>query len=219
MLALFLMSLLFGLTYVASKLALQEIGVFQLVFARYALAWLVLRALVRGRGQWEPIHRRDRREFLLLTAVEPVGYFLCETFALRFTTPATVSLILALIPVFSMLFALVIVNERPHLFGLGGAAICFSGVYAIIEQQPGDVLAPAPVVGSLLALLAAMAAGLYNCLARRLTRRYAPLTLTYYQTLAGAAAFFPLALWQTARQGLFIPGEITLASVLYLALG
>ncbi|MEJ2537616.1 MAG: hypothetical protein P8048_11305 [Calditrichia bacterium] len=37
---LFLMTLLFGLSFIASKQALQGLGIFQLVFSRYLLACL-----------------------------------------------------------------------------------------------------------------------------------------------------------------------------------
>jgi drug/metabolite transporter (DMT)-like permease len=66
---------------------------------------------------------------------------------------------------------------------------------------------------------AAISAGLYNALCRRLTRTYSPWTVTYYQMIVATIVFFPLTIYEgfTLEQN-FLNLEI-LISVLYLAAG
>ncbi|NIR46969.1 MAG: EamA family transporter, partial [candidate division Zixibacteria bacterium] len=176
---LFFMTIFFGLTFIATKFALQGIGVFQLVFARYALALSVLTALFwRSRHRFR-IQRQDWKFFIVMTMIEPVGYFILETFGIRYTSPGSASLIIATIPIFSMIFATLLLKEKPGLLAVVGMLVCFLGVYFIVNLQKTSSLAPSPLLGNVLVLGAATCAGLYNCYARRLTRNYAPLTLTF----------------------------------------
>lgn len=216
---LLLMTILFGLTFISVKAALQGLGVFQLVFGRYAIAFLALTLIFRKNLRRFRLERRDWKNFLLLTAVEPVGYFIFETFGLRYTSPAGASLIIATIPIFSLVFAGFILNEKPAWPGIAGVMICFAGVYFIVRLQETNALAPAPLLGNSLVLLAAMSAGFYNCFARKLSFNHAPLTITYYQTLVGATVFLPLALGEYFRGDSFDLNWAIAGHVLYLALG
>lgn len=219
-LALLAMAVLFGLTFIASKAALAGLDIFQLVFARYILAFLVLAWVFRRRLPDLRIARRDWGHFLILTAVEPIGYFTFETWAVYYTTPASVSLLIATVPAFALLFGWGILAERPGWREVLGILICFLGVYLIVGRQEASGLAPDPLLGNVLALATAMSAGLYNVLARRLSFSYSPLVITFYQALAATVVFAPLATWEYAAD----PGALDLTlpvvgSVLYLSFG
>ena len=219
-LLLFLMTLLFGLTYIAAKYALQGLGVFQLIFARYAIAFVLLTAIFWKSRRRFRIHRNHWKFFALLTGIEPVGYFVFETFGIRYTSPSNVSLIIATIPIFALIFAGFWLKERPGWQAVAGMLICFMGVYLIVSLQEKNQLAPQPLLGNVLTLFAAMSAGLYNSVARKLTRTYSPLVLTYYQTLAASAVFLPMAIAEYFfKPNMFYVDWKIAGSVLYLALG
>ena len=190
---LILMCTLFGLTFIATKFALEGLGIFQVVFGRYGTAFLVLMIVYRRRLHNFSIASQDIKHFLALTMVEPVGYFIMETFGVRYSSPANVSLIIATIPVFAVIFAFFILKERLSLVNILGIFVSIFGVYFIAALQQSSDLAPRPVLGNFLTLGGAVAAGLYNSLARRLTQKYSPLTLTYYQTFMATIVFLPLA--------------------------
>ena len=95
---LILMTVLFGLTFIATKQALSGLSVFQVVFARYIVALIPLTLILWFDKQKFKIARKDRPLFLLLTIVEPVGFFIFETYGIRYTSPSMVSIIIATIP-------------------------------------------------------------------------------------------------------------------------
>ncbi|MHA2055735.1 MAG: DMT family transporter, partial [Candidatus Hodarchaeales archaeon] len=100
-----------------------------------------------------------------------------------------------------------------------GILLSIIGVYFIVSQQHASNLAPIPVLGNLLTLGAAVAAGLYNALARQLTQRYSPLIVTYYQTLVATIVFLPAAIFEYFFGiEMHIDGLI-LVNVVYLAIG
>ncbi len=216
---LLLMTLLFGLTFVATKMALLELGVFSVVLGRYGIALMVFLPYFWKRRSYLFIPRKDWPHFLLLTFIEPVAYFILETFGLRFTSPTNVALMIATIPAFALLFGHFLLQERANILSMVGIAVSFLGVYVIVHFQTTSVLAPHPVLGSILALGAAACAGLYNSIARRLSFRHHPVTITFYQTLIATWVFAPLALLEIWYNPPETIRPATLGSLLYLALG
>ena len=73
------MTTLFGLSFIATKQALAGLGIFQVVFFRHIIALVILTFLIWKQREKLYIARRDRWHFLVLTLIEPVGYFIFET--------------------------------------------------------------------------------------------------------------------------------------------
>lgn len=213
------MTILFGLTFIATKNALQGLGIFQVLFGRYLFALTVLTIILWQDRKKFHIAKRDWKHFLMLALVEPVGYFTFETLGVRFTTPSNVSLIIATIPVFSLIFAFWILNEKSGRYAILGIIASLVGVYLIVSVQAKSALAPNPVLGNLFTLGAAMAAGMYNVLCRRLTHIYSPLTITYYQSVVAAFVFFPLAVIQSFLYPDFTINTYLVLNVMYLGIG
>ncbi len=216
---LLLMTLLFGLTFVATKVALQQLGVFTVVTGRYGIALLLLLTILWKKREWLIIPRQDWGRFLLLTFIEPVAYFILETLGIQWTSPTNVALMIATIPAFALLFGHFLLHEKATRWSVLGIILSFIGVYFIVHFQDQSGLAPRPLLGSLLALGAAACAGLYNSLARKLSFRHHPMTITFYQTVIATLFFSPLALWEVARQPLQSLHWQTVGSVVYLAVG
>ena len=214
-----IMTILFGLSFIATKQALQGLGIFQVIFCRHVLA-LIFLTLILGRERHRLyIPRKDLKHFLLLTLVEPVGYFIFETIGVRYSTPSNVSIIIATIPIFSLLFAWWILREKTHWPAVAGISFSLLGVYLVVAAAAKSEFAPHPLLGNLFTVGASISAGLYNVLCRRLGQTYSPWTITYYQSLVASVVFLPLAV----AEYLLIPdiqvtGEVFF-SILYLALG
>jgi drug/metabolite transporter (DMT)-like permease len=216
---LILMTILFGLTFIATKQALSGLGVFQVVFSRHILALIPLTLFLWFDKRKFFIARKDLHLFLALTLVEPVGFFIFETYGIRYTSPSMVSIIIATIPVFSMVFALGILKEKVNLIAILGIFISLLGVYFIVSMQEKSSLAPFPLLGNLLVLGAAISAGLYNVLCRKLAQTYSPWTITFYQAVVASIVFFPLSLY---FDGFVWEADISTSvvySILYLSLG
>ena len=214
-----IMTILFGLSFIATKQALQGLGIFQVVFCRHLLALIFLTLLLWPNRKRFYIPRKDLKHFLLLTLVEPVGYFIFETIGIRYSSPSNVSIIIATIPIFSLLFAWWILREKSRMPALVGIVLSLLGVYLIVAASAESELAPRPLLGNLFTVGACVSAGLYNVLCRRLGQTYSPWTITYYQSIVATVVFLPLAVIEYFfHPDIQITGEIFL-SILYLALG
>jgi drug/metabolite transporter (DMT)-like permease len=118
-----------------------------------------------------------------------------------------------------MIFAFVFLREKVNPIAITGIFVSLLGVYFIVSLQQKSTLAPFPLLGNLLVLGAAISAGLYNVLCRKLAQIYSPWTITFYQAVVATLVFLPLSLF---TGGLIWKAEITPAviySILYLSLG
>ena len=213
------MTILFGLSFIATKQALLGLGIFQVVFFRHLLALIFLTLLLWRKRKTLYIPGKDLKHFLLLTLVEPVGYFIFETIGIRYSSPSNVSIIIATIPIFSLLFAWWILKEKSRIPAIIGIVLSLLGVYLIVVASAKSELAPRPLLGNLFTIGACVSAGLYNVLCRRLGQTYPPWTITYYQSIVATVVFLPLAIIEYfILPDFYINGEV-FYSVLYLALG
>jgi drug/metabolite transporter (DMT)-like permease len=213
------MTILFGLSFIATKQALQGLGIFQVVFFRHLLALIFLTLLLWPNRKRLYIPRKDLKHFLVLTLVEPVGYFIFETIGVRYSSPSNVSIIIATIPIFSLLFAWWILREKSRVPAIVGIVLSLFGVYLIVAASTESELAPLPLLGNLFTVGASVSAGLYNVLCRKLGQTYSPYTITYYQSIVASVVFLPLAVMEYfLLPDIHITSEV-FYSVLYLALG
>jgi len=212
------MALLFGLSFVATKYALRSIPPFTLIFLRFCIASVILGILFM-RKRPKKVERRDWWRMILTSLIVPGLYFLSETYGLKLSSATSVSLLVATIPIFAAIFALLLLGERIGIWRGLGIALSVIGVGAILTSVPGETTGwRIAEAGNLLGLGAAFSAGLYMALGRDLLSRYSPLTITTFQALAAVLIFFPLAgLEFFTREWGKINAE-TLAAVAYLAI-
>ena len=212
------MALLFGLSFVVTKYALRSIPPFTLIFLRFCIASLFLGILCM-RKRPKKVERGDRWRIILTSLIVPGLYFLAETYGLKLSSATSVSLLVATIPIFAAIFALLLLKERIGIWRAMGIALSVIGVGTILTSVPGQATGWKMVqAGNLLGLGAALCAGLYMAMGRDLLSRYSPLTITTFQALAAVLIFFPLAGLEFFTHQWGETNAFTFAAVIYLAL-
>lgn len=187
---------LWGVSFVASKVVLQQLTPLTYMATRFAIAALILGVLLWMRG----FPRMTGKTHLLiaLTALaEPVAYFLFESYGLQRTTATTASLIIATIPLAVMVVARIILGEPIPRQGFIAVVISLAGISLLVagaRSASGD----SSVIGILLVFGAVISAAFYITLARKLTQHHSPLVITTLQTGYGALAFGLLWIVQPA---------------------
>lgn len=199
-LAMFGTMLLWGVSFVASKLVLDQISPLTYMGVRFLIASVLLAGVMAVRGR--PRFSRRTHGLIALTALaEPVAYFLFETYGLSLTTATTASLVISTIPMAVMVLAALYLKEPVAPRGIVAVFLSIGGV-ALIVIGSGPGSAPGGVaysqmqyaLGILLIFGAVISAAMYITLARNLTQKHDPVNLTVVQTWWGAGVF--VILWQ-----------------------
>ncbi len=203
---------IWGLSFLAIKDAIGTIPVFSLLFARFALATVLLGIL----GVTRRALRVPRRELAVLAGLSllsPVGYFLFETFGVANTQPSHVAVIIATIPLAVYLIAFARRQERLTLQRSLGILIAYSGILVLVGFGKAD--SGTSLLGDLLVLGAVACAATRTTLIKDALKRVSPLQLTFYQFFFSLFIFGPLA----ASEGVAWLGRMTLltwAELLFL---
>ena len=182
-----------GLSFLASRTALNEAPVFVLLSHRFLISFFLLHLFPRqiaglkeAKGALLPL--------LALGLAQPAVYFLGEQYGILHSTTGFSGVMIAMIPVVTTLAAAPILKERPTLGQLGFSLLSVAGVIGIglMTGSSGSL----DGIGVAALVTAVIAAAAYTLLARGISKRTAPFARTYAMMAVGATVFTVLALIQ-----------------------
>ncbi len=205
-----------GLSFVATKMALETIPVFTLIFIRFLFSSIFFGLLILKRGF--PRFTPEGHRLVLFTAFfEPVLYFIFETKGLQYTSAPKASLIIATIPLVVLVVASYVLKERARLSGLFGILISLVGIWFLVTgAQDFTWDFHGALIGDLLIFGAVISATVYIICARHLGKKYSSFEITTMQTFYGTVFFtFPFAWEFPDVQWSFISGR-SMVAVIYL---
>jgi len=184
---------IWGLSFVASKAALETIPPFSLIFFRFVLAGILFLAVAAFRGGLPRLTLRDHRKLFVMALFEPGLYFIFETIGLQYTTAQKAALIIAAIPVSVTLFARVFIKERIPVVSMSGVFLSLCGIGVLVVGDTGfEWSLGGALAGDLLIMGAVVTASLYMVVARDLGRTCSAWHITLFQILYGAVFYAPL---------------------------
>ena len=182
-----------GLSFMASRTALNEAHVFVLLSHRFLISFLLLHLFPRQIAGL----KKAKRAFLPLLALglaQPAVYFLGEQFGILHSTTGFSGVMIAMIPVVTTLAAAPILKERPSWGQLGFSLLSVGGVIGVGLMTGSSGRLDGIGVAALVTAVTAAAA--YTLLARGLSKTTAPFDRTYAMLAVGALVFTTLALIQ-----------------------
>ena len=189
-----------GLSFVATKVALGGLSTYTLIFIRFTFAAVVFAVsfLIRG---FPRLGLRQHGTLALLAVFQPVLYFLFETLGLGITSAAKASLIIATIPVAVLLLSVPALGEKITRRKLGGSVLSVLGVAVLVLGNSAVGLETAEgLLGDLFILGAVVAAALYIILTRSLSRSISSFEITGFQFIYGCLLFVPIYIATAGQQ-------------------
>jgi len=184
--------LAWGLSFPSIKAALVEFPPMTLALGRFVLAGAALGLVYRVRGPRARLAPRDRGALVFSVSTGITLYFLCENYGLQRVPASVASLIVAGIPVLTLLAERVVRGRRLGAVGVAATLASFVGS-ALLVGVPGDAGSGDPW-GTLLMFGAALAWVAYLFSMKPLQEGYPNLAVTAWQMVLGAVSFVPFAL-------------------------
>jgi drug/metabolite transporter (DMT)-like permease len=204
--------LFWGLSFVSSKTILNSgVPPMTMVCIRFVVATVILNIFLR---KLDPAARLRRKDILPLAASGLFGvtiYFFFESRGIKLTSASHASLIIAVIPVVTVIAEAVFFRTRISWLTGAGVLLSVVGVVFVVQPPGSGPVGTTSIAGDLFMFGACMAWVVYIVLSRNLYQRLSEIAITAYQSLFGTAFLVPLALLE-ARQ--WVP--ITLAAGLNL---
>lgn len=204
-------------TFIVTKAAFAVVSPLGIIFSRFvlmlALAFAVLVVKERGANLW--IERADLGRFIASGLAGFTFYQLGFTLGLSHTSPFSSSLLIAMVPLVTILI-LAIMGEPTPRQGWVGLAVALVGVviFLLDKRDAGG----GSLLGDLLSLGAALAFAIYGIVNRPLVRKYPTATYSAWTLAAGAVPLLLISLPAATEQDWSALGAAAWLSILYLAI-
>ena len=210
---------IFGFAFMFTKIALDHASPMSVIADRYTLAFLGLTIAV--------IFTKTKIKFtkniwklILMSVFQPVLYFICESYGIKFTTSAFSSVMISLVPVVAMVSGILVLKEIPspiqYVFTI--LSVCGVAIYTYTGGVDGTVTP----VGVILLVGAVLAAVAYNTASRKISSEFTALERTYAMAIVGLLVFATYSLFENGGEVKNIISRFQtpeyLISILYLGI-
>ena len=196
---------IFGFSFMFSRMALGVASPFVMLMVRFILASVLLgvvaaiaarkgdRRNADGSIHWLRFSLKGKPVLPLLTLgiVQPVAYFLCESYGISMTNATFSGVIIALVPIVALCAGALVLHEIPTRAQVLWSLVSILGVVLMTMQQSAEgAIRPLGV----LMLFGAVVSGVaFNILSRRLSGAFSALERTTVMMAVAAVIFTLLA--------------------------
>lgn len=209
----FAVTVIWGASFVATRIAVAEVPPLVLAFVRFAIASAILapwirRDLARVHGD-----RAARRDLVWIGVTGVTMAFVFENLGLARTTASHGSLIVATTPLATAAVEAAVRRRLPSWRTIVGLAVALAGVVLLIGRPDAD---GATAVGDLLMVCTVAVWVVYSFLVARVAARHPVSTVTNVSILWGVVTLLPLAAGEAAVVGVRWPSAPALVSIVFL---
>lgn len=184
---------IFGLSFLFSKKALAHAEPLELISFRFLTAMLVMSVLLFFKVIKVDYKGKNLKGLMLLGLMEPVIYFIFETYGIKYSTSSQAGLMISLIPIFVVILSAYFLKEKPSKLQLIFIALSVSGVM-FIGLMGSSNSGGGSLLGIILLLGAVLSAAAFTILSRKLSRKFTPIELTYSMMVQAAVIFTIMSL-------------------------
>lgn len=210
--------IIFGFSFMFTKIALQTSSPMVVIANRYMVAFICLCVYV--------LFKKERLNFkknivglLVMSLFQPCFYFIFESYGIKLTTSSFSSVMIALIPVVSMICGVFSLKEVPTPLQFVFMILSVSGVIVMTLQGKSDGTVTIP--GVLLLAGAVVASVGYNILSRKLSADFSAIERTFAMTLIGLLFFTSVAFAENISNPIVLikgfSDKMYLCAILYLS--
>lgn len=229
LLAALLAAVIFGMSFMFSRLALDVAPPTVLLAFRFTTAFVAMTLVIAvnalvGKLRGKPLFAfslkgKNLGSLLALGIVQPVLYFIFENYGILYTSSAVAGTIIAVVPIACIVMDVLVLHEAVRRRQIVCAVLCIGGV-ALIYAGGETAVSP---LGLLFLLLTVAADAGYYTLSHKAAAKFTPFEVTYVMFTVGMVVFIPAALIQGAGRmaEVFLPAIQSggfWAAVVYLGL-
>lgn len=218
LIAALLMTVLFGASFVGSKVALADFTPFELIFLRFFIASLLF-LIASPWLKAESIRHGDRLKLLILCIMEPVIYFYLEAMGLKRTQASTAAVLICTIPLYVLVLEVVWMKLKFRMSEALLILLSIAGIVLLVSTPGAENLGGEKMAGNIFILCGSFAAAVYTIMASRLLERYSAVTITRVQSFYAVLFYLPFFGFDLVTKGLPYASMRSWIAVLYLGVG
>ncbi|MDP4143052.1 MAG: DMT family transporter [Bacillota bacterium] len=208
-----LVMIIWGMSYLSIKIVVAEINPILSAFYRFLIAGVILIIIKKMQHSNEKVLKEDRLK-MALGGLFGVGlYFFFENYSIAFTTASNVAILIASIPIFTLIAQKIIFNEEITKTKLIGTIFSVVGIIIIVASKDKISLFSTGTIGDLMALACALCWVIYNIINSSFKGNYSSITITTYQSIWGCIFLSPSLVFVSNS----IPSAKVILNILFLS--
>lgn len=209
-------SIIWGMSYLSTKVALAAFEPLTLAFGRFFIASIILLIIFLIKEKNTKIDKRDVPRLASAGIIGVALYFTFENNGIKLTSASSASMIIASIPIFSLIGERIINKTKLTVKKIISVLLSVGGVFLIIVGNVGESGFSGHMIGYIFMFLAALSWVSFNFITKPLYEKYSGLTITFFQILFGTIVLVPFAILDFPTHALF--SKIIMFNVLFLAI-
>lgn len=191
MLAALLANVIFGFSFIFSKMALDVAHPLLILAVRFTVAFLALNLLMLLKLVKLNFKGKKVGRLIVMSVAQPLFYFIFELYGLKFTSSALSGIIIALVPVGVAIFSGLLLGEKPTFWQIVCSVVSLIGVTAVsVISNNGS---KSHILGIILLIGAVISACVFNLLSRNCSKTFSAFERTYFMFLVGSIGFNVIA--------------------------
>ncbi len=212
--AMMITALVWSISFINIKVAVEVVPPMTLGLLRFVIASVILIGIVWIQKIDLRVDKRDRLNVFLAGALGITLYFYFENNGIKYTSASASSLIIATIPVFSVIADAFIYNVKITKKISLSILSSLAGVALIVGFNFEELVSTGYAKGYAMMFGAVGAWILYMIVTKPLFERYSQMHLLFYQAVIGTICFVPFALMENFDYGLLTPNIVMHISIL-----
>ncbi len=161
--------IIWGITYISTKILLQNLEPMEILFYRFTIAYFILILIY---PKFKKIHKfKDELLFIAAGITGVTLYYLVENVALKYTLASNVGLFSAMAPILTAILSIFFIKNETFTKKLVyGFVISIFGVFLVIFN--GNFILKLNPLGDCLAMLAASIWAVYSIILKKINNKY-----------------------------------------------
>lgn len=196
------------------KIIVTEINPLLAALYRYLLASVILSIIFFSTGRKIRILKEDRIYMIIMGIFGVSLYFIFENVGVKHTTTANVALILATIPVFTLILENIKNKNKSTKTQIIGVMLSVIGIALIVLVKDKISLSLKNTFGDMMVLLSSLSWVIYTFVIGKLKGKYDGIELTFYTSIFGTIFLIPILFFVKVQPVSNIVG----LNLIYLAL-
>ena len=184
---------IYGLSFLFSKVALGISSPYVLLSVRFTLAFLVLSLFLIPKKNRISFKGKPVGKLLLMGFIQPVVYFICESYGIAMTTASFSGVIIGLVPVAGIIFGTFFLKEKCGVLQIICTLLSVIGVALTTTGGSGGFSLP----GLILLLVSVFSTTAFSIISRNISDEFTPFERTYAMTALGSICFTVTAVIST----------------------
>ena len=188
-----LVAIIIGLSFMFVKITLLFASPLDALAHRFTVAFIAVSMFFLIKKDFIKLPKKDLLRIAMLAIFYPVLFFGFQIFGLVYTSSSEAGIVQATVPIFTLIFSRILLNERSTVAQKLAISLSVFGVMYMMYMNGVDGKAMM-LLGLGLILLSTISQSFYQVFARRLTQDYSLITITFLLTLFGFLLFNGLSL-------------------------